>query len=57
MRSISTDTSTSALTASILRVVFSGINNGSRDQTFTLSQVAICTFVVPTGMPTCSKGA
>lgn len=32
-----------ALTASILRVVFSGISDGSQDQTFTLSRVGECT--------------
>lgn len=37
-----------ALAASIVRVVFSAITNGSHDSTYTMTQVGVCTFVIPT---------
>ena len=53
MKNLSTDTDTSALTASILRVVFSGISDASEDQTFNLARVGECTFVSPILTLTC----
>lgn len=55
MTNLSTDTNTSAVAASILRFIFSGINDTSQDKTFSLTQVGECTFVVPIPMPTYSK--
>ena len=57
MTNLGTDANFSGLTASIVRVVYSGISDGSQDQTFTLSQVGECTFVVLIPKPTCLRSS